>query len=391
MKKALLVFGSALLTAAFVLTGCGGKTEPKNPISSKDWDWDAHQTWWYPIGVPVQSAPGGYYLINRRKNRLEYWDLQTDVIVPLCGKAECTHEDSDCNAHLESGIDPRFLMYQKDGVYMVGDFWQGKEAVSALFREDLDGGGWEIVTYMQNMRLTGENSYSGVIGNPKADHGWLYYVYNEPVGEGDYIPALYRVKMEKNAEPELLFQESGEAYRFRMNQVSVYGGKVYFCSRRYSSDTEADAGLYCYDPVSGETKRLLDRWIVSHTMLDGKLYFTELKQEGIFVYEPESGKVTSLVEDPASVGEHGLGKGGEISADGMNLYHFNREYERETEPDQVEVNIFLPDGTLQEQIICPSLGGFFSPMWGDEKYLFLETASGLQCWDKHKKEWKVLE
>ena len=126
-------------------------------------------------------------------------------------------------------------------------------------------------------------------------------------------------------------------------------------------------------------------------MLDGKLYFTELKQDGIFIYEPESGKVTSLVEDPASIGDHGLGNGGEISADGVNLYHFNREYEREAEPDQVEVNIFLPDGTLQEQIICPSLGGFFSPMWGDEKYLFLETASGLQCWDKHKKEWRVLE
>ena len=178
MKKALLFWGSALLIAAFLVTGCGDVKNPENPISSVDWD--AHQTWWYPIGVPVQSAPGGHYLINRRKNRLEYWDLQTGVIVPLCGKAECTHEDSDCNAYLEPGIDPRFLMYQKDGVYIVGDFWQGKEAVSALFREDLDGGGWEIVTYMQNMRITGENGYSGVIGNPKADHGWLYYVYNEP-------------------------------------------------------------------------------------------------------------------------------------------------------------------------------------------------------------------
>ena len=81
MKKALLFWGSALLIAAFLVTGCGDVKNPENPISSVDWD--AHQTWWYPIGVPVQSAPGGHYLINRRKNRLEYWDLQTGVIVPL--------------------------------------------------------------------------------------------------------------------------------------------------------------------------------------------------------------------------------------------------------------------------------------------------------------------
>ena len=117
MKKALLVFGSALLTAAFMLTGCGGKTEPENPILSKDWDWDAHQTWWQPIGSVVQSAPDGYYLINRKESRVEYWDLQTDTKVPLCGKAECTHEDLDCNALLMLGIDPRFLMYQSDGLY----------------------------------------------------------------------------------------------------------------------------------------------------------------------------------------------------------------------------------------------------------------------------------
>ena len=391
MKKALLVFGSALLTAAFMLTGCGGKTEPENPILSKDWDWDAHQTWWQPIGSVVQSAPDGYYLINRKESRVEYWDLQTDTKVPLCGKAECTHEDLDCNALLMLGIDPRFLMYQSDGLYMIGEFQQDKESVAALFRENLDGGGWEIVTTMQKMGKTDENSFRAGIRNPMADHGWLYYVYDRPVEEGDYIPALCRVKMEKDAKPELLYQESGEAYMIRMNQVSVYDGKVYFCSRRYSSETEADAGLYCYDPVSGETERLLDRWILSHVMLDGKLYYTELKQDGIFVYEPESGKVTSLVEDPASIGEHGLGKRGEMSADGVYLYHFNRKYEREAFPDQIEVNVFSPDGTLQEQILCPNPEGFFLPLWGDENYLFMEEGFNLQCWDKHKKEWRVLK
>ena len=80
-----------------------------------------------------------YYIYSYDTRFLYYYDENSGVSGKLCGKAECLHEDTSCNAYL--GFTMNMQVY--DGYI----YWL--ESGHMLYRADLAGNGRELVRDLQ--------------------------------------------------------------------------------------------------------------------------------------------------------------------------------------------------------------------------------------------------
>ena len=89
MKKARLVFVLVFLLLAIILVGCGSREQTVPKTLSEN-----SQYWWTDQSS-VQNGTDGYYLIKTVDRRIYYCDKESRQIVPLCNKAECSHEEGE--------------------------------------------------------------------------------------------------------------------------------------------------------------------------------------------------------------------------------------------------------------------------------------------------------
>ena len=148
MKYRLL---TCLLIICIVLSGC--RTAPTDrcnetePTSNYDWVSDNSPVPEQRVGVLragvngsfVAVSPSGVYAISspfpKFDSYIVYFDHDSDTAVKLCGRADCTHDTSDCNAYIYIGSD---ISYYDGYLYAVSG--EGKLANECtLLRMDPDG------------------------------------------------------------------------------------------------------------------------------------------------------------------------------------------------------------------------------------------------------------
>ena len=78
---------------------------------------------WRTDGHRVAKAESGYYYLEwsdtDSTSMLMYLDDSTHKTIPVCAKAECKHNSSDCNAVLDSSYNNSPLHYYKGSLYTV--------------------------------------------------------------------------------------------------------------------------------------------------------------------------------------------------------------------------------------------------------------------------------
>lgn len=160
MKKWFVVAITMLL---FFITGCSNNGEEPNKIDytepSLTYTWMAGES---PVleqrmgikragtnNTDYSVAPNGVYFMYQASNSAEYnfnptfvlySDYGSDTVIKLCGRADCDHNNPDCNAYIEAGNN---IYYYEGYIYAVsgmGGTMEGYEGGGCtLIRMDMDG------------------------------------------------------------------------------------------------------------------------------------------------------------------------------------------------------------------------------------------------------------
>lgn len=152
MKKMIAL----VLIAMLLLTGCqrrGGQTvEPDATEPIANYDWRTGESPVVPQRMGLKRAgtnntdhtiaPNGvYFMYNTGRTTEEgegicfalYTDYGSDTVIKLCGRADCDHNNPDCNAYIADGNN---ISYHEGYLYVVsGDSEEG----CSLIRMDMDG------------------------------------------------------------------------------------------------------------------------------------------------------------------------------------------------------------------------------------------------------------
>lgn len=111
MTKKLTAVVMIICIGITALTGCGKKTVSKavlkndmekTEINDIGVSKDDSQPYWGTYVHTFAAADGGYYYIGKWNNAffLLFFDRDTKECYPVCGKADCTHDNMECNAYV---------------------------------------------------------------------------------------------------------------------------------------------------------------------------------------------------------------------------------------------------------------------------------------------------
>lgn len=198
---------STLLVMLFLILagGCSSKTEKENSsdfsYSSMRTGYDAQPYFSANLQDIVKTENGYYYFEQKETEYLMFFDIESGYAVPVCNKAECSHDsDSDCDA-----------AFGKDGIRITYLWYYGDSLYSCATKNSKDGGDAEVFLYKISMDGSKREKvcslfYASDFEFVMSCHrGYVYTALNEM----DNKVSLYRIKLEKNAEPELIYSFDG--------------------------------------------------------------------------------------------------------------------------------------------------------------------------------------
>lgn len=186
MKKRILPL---LLAIFFLLSACSDTEPPEitqtHPEAEIQYDWMAGES---PIpnkrigfvraglqhSTHVVTDTGTYFIyhtggwtvgVTPPSPWIVYVDHGSDMVIKLCGRPDCTHDDTDCNAFVDGA---RWITYDNGYIYVVAQSWdesnydqqtgQGIETTWTLYRINPDG--TDRVAVLDMMAFAKENGGS---------------------------------------------------------------------------------------------------------------------------------------------------------------------------------------------------------------------------------------
>ena len=252
MKKRLL---SALLAAllTFSLAACdkdsgdgGGKVDiPTTQTAGNDFQKNMHQSTTYDVshsaetndGIYVQFDAYGYYI-----------DKATKSITILCGKPECEHNDSTCNAWIYAYS----LWFAGDKLYFANSdsIMENGSYVNyglRLYSVDPNGENRRVV---QKLQFTPSGDTSSWAPRPIQHRGIVYFPYSGilyamPLG-GDIEKDAVAIWGEESADAGMSFNLSAPQYTLWAD-----GDTMYFMVNIPQVDKTYKDTLFSYDPETG--------------------------------------------------------------------------------------------------------------------------------------------
>lgn len=369
MNKRLVLV--VLLLAASLITGCMGKGKDKTsvditPYSKSDMKlgYDG-QEYFSPYERVITETEDGYYYFDysyRYSKNLDslvylmFFDKKIQKSVPVCNLADCTHEkgNEECNAQFLNQIEkeestelPRALWYYDGNLYTV--LISTKDGSNTynydLYQISPDGS--KRTKYTELYTLYSENG----ISLPEAffHRGYVYY----RITDTDGFQSLYKVKVEKGAEPELLTKLDDE--NKIISKFQIYKTGITYLQFSYT-DESSDYSIKYYDESTGKITTLLDgEDIVMYTFVDDRIYY--VFHNKVYLYDLESKEKTAIFEADDYL---------YISYDGKYLY---AEVQTFSLKDYSKHYIYVLDleGNLIDTIQAPSSQNCY---FGNEDYLF---------------------
>jgi hypothetical protein len=197
---------------------------------------------------------------------LYYWDTEQNLVVPLCGKADCSHTDETCNAYFEHPSIYTVNCYQ-DHIYLA---MQGeKSSEQQLVRVDLDGSNREVLCQIE---AEGDEWIVPNYGLVYQDTFYMKVSTNEVNEAGDSW-AVYAQPLDGKSKAKCIYKPQDDAWsRHDPDDLFICGDKLYFSETKYR-DTETEEDLYCYDLNTGELTLLLSGESTGYVMCGDSIYF----------------------------------------------------------------------------------------------------------------------
>ena len=342
MKKMIAL----VLIAMLLLSGCGTNDLPDTITAQTEaqpqYDWMAAKS---PIPVrrsgllraglgtvPFDVSNDGFYFISTTTNAspnsyILYADNNSDTVIKLCGRADCTHDTTDCNAYVGSNC---FAISCWNG-YLYAVYEEYVESIGdhnlALYRMNLDGSDRVVVLdlyeFAQDKGFAQEDEREYASYSLMTD-GYLKFSigHYEEQADDSLLPVSdehYYFALDGNmAEPKILESEVGSLYSCGdvilslgdAQHGAVYGGyydwhpetdtATYLCDHPgqpgWFGETEAyyykDGGVYRLTYATGTEVKLFD------TGLTGQYYaiilpdciivansdFNNLSDKNLYIY-----------------------------------------------------------------------------------------------------------
>lgn len=195
--------------------------------------------------IPSVIENCGSYSVVADGNYIWYVENGSDKIIKLCGRADCTHNSSDCNAYLYSGTD---LTYYNGYLYAVSGEGAHRERCT-LVKMNPDGSNHTAV--FDILKFAKENGGD--------------YAYCDMIINGYCLFSLYRWEVSGNS----IVGTWMEQYRYKLDgsmkepkKVEGLGGTMYQCGDVLLSCTNEtkDGQQYkaCWNlDIENETKTYL--------------------------------------------------------------------------------------------------------------------------------------
>ncbi|MDO5522061.1 MAG: hypothetical protein Q4G58_16320 [bacterium] len=361
-KKNIVAIG--VFMGCILFMGCNSIKVDYNKI--KDVNSSSKLNEWSPITV----GENGYYYAKRDDTAIYYWEKETGAPVKLCGKADCKHDTSDCNSYV-GGLVPESVQYIKEQVFYLAENGDRGSKKMSLFEMDKDGENHEKIMDLYDIPEKNSSEPMSLI-----HRGYLYYALNEIDADSDQENSkVYKVKIEKNAKPELIYDGKGKLLcNFCAKDDWLYfstlntNGDMDFKGEVLGihTDTNNNRTMYSYDGKE---------YVVSFVVTDDAL-LCSIMNKGIVKINLNDLATSSLYNKTEKY-EDGLS----LFYDGTYIYEDN-SIQCQVEESYDHRRVFVRDqqGKLVDTIM---LKGFSSMIFGgDSKFMFLDDIGKVTFYDK---------
>lgn len=281
-------------------------------ISIEDVDLDVSQT--YFKDRYVAKGEGGYYYFDNWGEYILYFDEATKETIPLCSKAECSHDGKDCMSYVKGSQFDFQIFYYNGKLY-----WLTKEnGMVELMECRADGSDRKVVGEL----------YPYDINSSEADlmfaGGNVYFTKNgDTLTDSEKSIFLKRMVLDTGAVESVYEHIGTNCY---IGKVKAYSDKIYFTVSETIRTGEKmienrSKGIYMYNNESGKTELVVDNSV--------RDYCIDTKNESLYyyvhnkgLYKSKNGKTELIYEATEQTGFC------ELTYDGQYVYMDNHMWKQ---------------------------------------------------------------
>lgn len=243
------------------------------------------------------TQEGYYHLEQELDGEMLCFRTQTSFqSVPVCSKSDCAHHGEDCDAYFSCEEYPMSRIWYNQGnlyvlkleeeyfcVYKVSSDGAVREKSCTLMRQCVE----------QHVYADGTTSTSYYFPTVQIHRGYVYFTNAYPGCEGC---SLYRVKLDSQEEPEVLFTLSGSSPS--IYNLRPYGKYVLFQMGDVDeSEEDCSVGVYVYDTEEGTISRMSEEARWQYCIYKQDLYYYD-EQFNVIKKDLETGEVSVFYENP---------------------------------------------------------------------------------------------
>lgn len=357
--------------------------EQKMEISSvKGYGTDYQAYWGTKVQSITKAGNGYYYFTMLEPLYLMYFDGETKSSIPVCAKAECNHDNAECNAFFgniktyDHHADEQEY-YSGMQLYYYNDLLYVLSTEGYLVAITPDGS--------ERRKIAKVCIYDGSSDTKFTFYDNYVYVYNSAGNSGsnqEHTETIKRYSLGNGKEETVVAYTASSA---AINSVKNYGDRMYFLISSITVNKTGTAseiqytynGLYVYDHKTGKAGKIIDAQVTSYAIdEENETIYYFVFGDGLYQYDVLTKKTEKLLDATEEIGI------AEMSYDGKYLYLYNGEWtsyvKRNTE-SKVDTHCWVLDSSgnvvriidFNEPTIC---------YFGDEKYLFADQkiSSGLE-------------
>ncbi len=233
-----------IILSVSVLSGCKKKNVN---ITIEDDDLDVSQS--YFSAHYIAKGQGGYYFLDG--HNIMYFDASTHHTIPLCSKAECKHDSSECMSYIDGSLTYSYIFFYSEKLY-----WLVSEGgMFTLMECGQDGSNHKKVAAL--CPYSDDTYIECVFVN-----GYIYFTENggNEISDRDKTIKLKRMSLD-NKKIEDVYEYTGK--NAVIQNLKAYSGSVYFIITEIEETGEKTCrrigkGLYANSVKSNETEKVID-------------------------------------------------------------------------------------------------------------------------------------
>jgi hypothetical protein len=365
MKKKICIFIVALLVLITAFAAVSfvrhGRQSIEITINTESND-DDRQSMWNRSSIVAKGEDGYYFLAQDNVNmgvRLKYYGDKLDSSITVCGKAECSHTGTDCNAYfnaLEYLSAP--LYYYHGNIYMI----KLKNGMSVLTKISPDGAKREeIAELFPNSNVTSVN----VIFHD--DYAYVYDTIGHSGSSEENTEYIKKVSLAGKSS-EIVFEYTGTGSS--IGNAKSFGDKLFFEVEDYQVNKEtaeysSKRQLYTFDYKTGASEKILQENISGyHVDMEQSILYYFVIGDGLYKCSLDGSEKKLIFKADATMVVAAL------SFDGTYLYMENGGMGSTTNlREKIDRLVYVldKDGSVVNTIPMSKNAILY---FGDEEYLF---------------------